>query len=68
MDANIKAQMLDRIIKRIEEGDGTFVLSVGNSQDWLAYITLDENPDEMECWGVASNALEALTLMLTGGA
>lgn len=52
--------LMDRVIKKLDDGDGHFVLAVGNNDDWIAYISKDEDPDGMFDYGTGNTAEEAL--------
>lgn len=59
---------LEKIIDALKPGDGHFVLAVDSEENWIAYVTLDQDADEVDHrgLGVGDSAYEAIDNMLKG--
>lgn len=57
--------ILDRIEQILEPGDGHFVLAVDANSNWIAFLTMDKDVDDLQKYlGTGDTAKEALDNML----
>lgn len=59
---------LEKIVEVLQQGDGHFVLANDSHNNWIAYVTLDQDADEVDHRGLGTgnSAYEAIDSMLEG--